>query len=139
MDRAGSPRMLATRRDMMAGGLALAMLGGAAGAASPSDGEGRTMYGLIGRMFAKPGTRDALIAILTEGSSAMPGCRSYIVARDAKDPDAIFVTEVWASREEHAASLKLPSVQSAIARGRPLIARFDTYFETEPVGGVGLV
>ncbi|MGC6329905.1 putative quinol monooxygenase [Rhizorhabdus sp. FW153] len=131
--------MSTTRRDMMAGGLALAMLGSAAGAASPADKEGQTMYGLIGRMFAKPGTRDTLIAILTEGSSAMPGCRSYIVARDAKDPDAIFVTEVWASREAHAASLKLPSVQSAIARGRPLIARFDTYFETEPVSGVGLV
>lgn len=138
MDRTGSSLMPTTRRDVMAGGLALAMLGSAAGAAAQAEKKGQTMYGLIGRMFAKPGTRDALIAILTEGSSAMPGCRSYIVARDTKDSDAIFVTEVWASREAHAASLKLPSVQSAIARGRPLIARFDTYFETEPVGGVGL-
>ncbi|ATE67087.1 antibiotic biosynthesis monooxygenase [Rhizorhabdus dicambivorans] len=96
------------------------------------------MYGLIGKMTAKEGQRDALIAILTEGSGSMPGCRSYIVAKDAKDPNGIWVTEVWDRKEDHAASLKLPSVQAAIGRGRPLIAGFDSYFETEPVGGTGL-
>ena len=38
-----------------------------------------------------------------------------------------------------AASLELPAVQAAIARGRPLIAGFDSYTETIPVGGAGLV
>ncbi|MCB0228760.1 MAG: antibiotic biosynthesis monooxygenase, partial [Anaerolineae bacterium] len=33
----------------------------------------------------------------------------------------------------------LPSVQAAIARGRPLIAGFGERFETEPLGGHGLV
>lgn len=96
------------------------------------------LYGLMGKMIAKPGQRDALIAVLLEGSGSMPGCRSYIVAKDAKDENAIWVNEIWDSKESHAASLRLPAVQAAIAKGRPLIAGFDSYTETEPIGGVGL-
>ena len=35
------------------------------------------MYGLQGKLIAKPGQRDALIALLLEGSRGgrMPGCR----------------------------------------------------------------
>ncbi len=52
------------------------------------------MYGLIGKMKARPGQRDALIAILLDGIAAMPGCLSYIVASDPADADAIWITEV---------------------------------------------
>ncbi len=96
------------------------------------------MYGLIGRMLAHPGQRDALAAILLEGMDAMPGCLSYIVARDPADENALWITEVWDSAESHRASLTLPSVQAAIAKGRPLIAGFDSRTETQPLGGVGL-
>lgn len=96
------------------------------------------MYGLIGKMKVAPGQRDALIAILLEGLSGMPGCLSYIVAQDPTDPNAIWVTEAWDSKESHQASLSLPSVQQAIARGRPLITGFGERFETTPVGGQGL-
>lgn len=96
------------------------------------------MYGLIGKMKAAAGQREALIRILLEGTRDMPGCLSYIVARDPSDPDGIWITEVWDSRESHAASLTLPAVQEAISRGRPLIAGFGERFETEPVGGAGL-
>ncbi|ACG78011.1 conserved hypothetical protein [Phenylobacterium zucineum HLK1] len=97
------------------------------------------MYGLIGRMRVQPGRRDAVIAILTRDAAAMPGCLSYIVAKDPADPDSIWITEAWDSAESHRASLKLPSVQAAIAEARPLIAGFGERFETEPVGGHGLV
>jgi quinol monooxygenase YgiN len=100
--------------------------------------EKREMYGMIGKLKAKPGSRDELIAILLEGSSAMPGCLSYVVAKDSSDADAIWITEVWESRASHAASLGLPSVRSAIVRGRPLIASFGERFEMQPVGGHGL-
>lgn len=113
-------------------------LGGGPGTPAPSMRESTPMYGLMGRMIAQPGQREALIAILLEGTEAMPGCLSYVVARDAKDGNAIWVTEVWESKEAHAASLKLPAVQAAIAKGRPLIAGFDSYTETSPAGGVGL-
>lgn len=89
-------------------------------------------------MKAQPGQRDALTAVLIEGTGAMPGCLSYIIARDPGDADALWITEVWDSRDSHLASLQLPAVQAAISRGRPLIAGFDNQTETEPLGGVGL-
>lgn len=96
------------------------------------------MFGLIGKMLVVPGKRDELIAILLEGTHAMPGCLSYIVAKDASDPNAIWITEVWDREENHRASLSLPGVRDAISRGRPLIAGFGERFTTEPVGGAGL-
>jgi quinol monooxygenase YgiN len=96
------------------------------------------MYGLIGKMIAVAGQRDALMTILLEGVAGMPGCLSYIIAKDPDDADAIWITEVWDSQDSHAASLSLPSVQRAIAQGRPLIAGFGERFVTEPVGGHGL-
>jgi quinol monooxygenase YgiN len=97
------------------------------------------MYGLIGKMIAAPGQRDALIDILLEGIGGMPGCLSYVVARDPADADAIWITEVWDSQESHAASLTLPAVRAAIARARPIIAGFGGSTTTEPVGGHGLM
>ncbi len=96
------------------------------------------MYGIIGKIVAIPGKRDELIAILITGTNGMPGCLSYIVATDTMDPEAIWVTEVWESRERHQASLSLPSVQNAIHLGKPLIAGFGERFETNPIGGNGL-
>jgi quinol monooxygenase YgiN len=100
--------------------------------------ESASMYGLIGRIRSVAGQRDALASILLEGSSGMPGCLSFIVAADAFDPDALWVTEVWQSAAEHRASLSLSLVQQAIKRGKPLIAGFGERFETSPIGGVGL-
>ncbi|HEY8539453.1 MAG TPA: putative quinol monooxygenase [Steroidobacteraceae bacterium] len=96
------------------------------------------MYGLLGKMIAQPGKRDELISALLVGSQGMPGCLSYIVAKDAADENGIWVTEVWDSEASHRASLSLPSVKAAIARARPLIAGFGERFTTEPVGGVGI-
>jgi quinol monooxygenase YgiN len=97
------------------------------------------MYGLIGRILALPGKRDELAAILQQGDSGMPGCLSYIVATDPQNADALWVTEVWDSQDSHRASLQLPAVQAAIAKGRPLIAGFDNRTETEVLGGIGLL
>lgn len=96
------------------------------------------MYGLIGKMIAKTGKRDELIDILISGIANMPGCLSYIVSKDTEDKNGIWVTEVWDNQESHQASLKLPSVQEAISRGKPLIEAFESHIETEPVGGQGL-
>lgn len=96
------------------------------------------MYGLIGRMTAVEGKRDELVAILLEGVADMPGCLSYIVATDPADANAIWITEAWDSKASHDASLALPAVKAAIARGRPLIAGFDSGTVTTPVGGHGL-
>lgn len=121
------------RRHAIAGGLAIALLAPHAHAT-----ERNGMYGLLGKMRANPGKRAELIAILLEGTDAMPGCKAYIVAGDVKEPDAIWITEVWDTAESHKASLQLPAVQAAIAKGRPLIAGFDSQVELNVAGGMGL-
>lgn len=106
---------------------------------SPTSGlDSETMYGLISKIDVVAGKRDALAAILLNGVAGMPGCRSYVVAKDLENPDALWVTEVWDSEEAHAESLSLPSVQAAIREGRPMIAGFSERSETEPIGGHGL-
>ena len=44
--------------------------------ASPTR-TGAAMYGVMGKMNASPGSREALIAILLEGTGAMPGCLTF--------------------------------------------------------------
>ena len=89
-------------------------------------------------MNGVPGKRDALAAILLEGTGTMPGCLSYVIATDPADADALWITEVWESAASHQASLTLPAVQAAITKGRPLIASFSNRVETVPIGGYGL-
>jgi quinol monooxygenase YgiN len=96
------------------------------------------MYGLIGRFYAASGQRDALIEAIQAGINEMPGCLSYVIATDSQDENAVWITEVWDNAESHRASLKLPEVQQAIVRAKPLIASFGEHFETRPVGGMGL-
>ncbi|MDP1629843.1 MAG: putative quinol monooxygenase [Caulobacter sp.] len=120
-----------TRRAITAAALAT-LIPGAAMADVPEK------YGLFGKMTAAPGQRDALVAILLAGTGAMPGCLIYVVAKDPVDADAIWINEVWTSKQHHADSLKLPAVQAAIATARPIIAGFGERFETTPVGGVGI-
>ncbi|WP_313334341.1 putative quinol monooxygenase [Sphingobium yanoikuyae] len=124
--------MAHNRRDML--GLTAATL--AATAIPAAAQEAKPRYGLIGQMLSTPGKRDELVGYLKDAIGAMPGCLSYVVALDIANPDAIWITEVWDSRESHAASLKLPAVRAAIAKARPIIAGFPQHFETVPVAGV---
>jgi len=127
--------MRLARRSVITGfaGLAVPDLASVASAGT----NGRAMYGLIGKMTATPGQRDALTTILLESLGTMPGCLSYIVAHDPADEHAIWVTEVWTDQAAHRASLQVPEVKAAIARGLPLIATFEDAQVTTPVGGVG--
>ena len=96
------------------------------------------MYGLISKITTVAGQRDALAAILVDGTQSMPGCLSYVVAVDPADEHGLWITEVWDSSASHKASLSLPAVQEAIAKGRTLIAGFSSRVETAPIGGYGL-
>lgn len=124
------------RREFI-GTAALALLATAAPALATGEGMEDSLYGLIGQMMAAPGKRAELVAILRKGTGAMPGNLLYLIAEDMGDPDAIWITEVWTSKADHAASLALPAVQAAIAEGRPLIAGFGVRAETSPVGYAG--
>ena len=99
--------------------------------------EGAAMWGMIGKIKAQPGQRAALAAVLTAGSGTMPGCLGYVVSEDLADADALWVTEYWDSKASHDASLSLPAVKDAIAKGRPLIAGFERGAELRPISGLG--
>lgn len=100
----------------------------------------KTMFGLIGKMTAKAGQRDALMALVMDGADEMPGCVSYIVAKAVDNDNDIWITEVWDSEASHANSLKLPAVTAAINKAMPLLDMTAESFQarTEPVGGKGL-
>jgi len=103
-----------------------------------SSQEGSAMYGLIAKLTVVPGRRDEMITILKESAAELPGCFSYVVAKDSTDENVIWVTEVWESSASHAASLALPAVKDAMVRGKALLAIFDRMAVTNPVWGVGL-
>lgn len=124
------------RRPVLAG-LAMAMLAGSVPARGKRMEEVEP-YGLIGKIKARPGKRAELVALLSGGTGDMPGCMAYLIAEDLKDADGIWITEIWKTRQFHADSLKLPAVLAAIAKGRPLIAGFETHVETRPVTGIGI-
>ena len=88
-----------------------------------------------GTLGAKPGARDALVALLTERNDALQeaGCSLYEVGV-GDDPDTVYVVEVWASAEAHRASLELPAVRDAVARARPLLSGEFGGFRFEVVG-----
>ena len=97
-------------------------------------------YGLSVKIGVKPGQRDAVVAILIRDveSAREAGCDLYLVGTSSADADTVFVTEVWASREAHRASLTLPSVQQAIAEAMPMLTGEFHQTEFDVVGGLGV-
>lgn len=96
-------------------------------------------YGRFGKLGTRPGQREALVAILLRDVAALKavGCDLYLVHVSPEQPDGVWVTEVWESKEAHGASLALPSVKQAIAEAMPLLSGEFESFEFEVVGGLG--
>ena len=96
---------------------------------------------MFGKVIARQEQRDALVQVLLSAAELVgkaPGCELYIVHTSPTEPDAVWVTEVWRSKEDHAASLSVKGVKELIAKGRPLIAEMGDPIFTTPVGGKGL-
>jgi quinol monooxygenase YgiN len=91
------------------------------------------VFGLISKLKAVPGHRDALITVLLRGSRAMPGCIHYIIAKDVHDEHALWIIETWDSAQAHKSSLALPEVVEAMTAGKALIAAIELRVETVPV------
>ena len=105
------------------------------------QGSSMTRFGLHGKLTAQPGQRDALLAVLLEAADlvgAAPGCEIYFVSTSHTEADAIWVTEVWRSEADHAASLSFPGVKDLIVKAKPLIASMSDSARTVPIGGKGL-
>ncbi|MCI0390732.1 MAG: antibiotic biosynthesis monooxygenase [Acidobacteria bacterium] len=91
-------------------------------------------------MTTHPGKRDAVVAILLRDVEELKavGCDLYIVNLAPNNPDVVWVSEVWTSREAHRASLQLPSVKQAITEARPMLTGEFEQIEVDVVGGLGL-
>ena len=96
------------------------------------------MWGMIAKITLLPGRRDEMIEILKESAATMPGCPSYVVAKDAADENTVWVTEVWDSMASHDASLSLPAVKNAIPRSKAIVSNFERIAVTNPVWRAGL-
>ncbi|MFD9125056.1 putative quinol monooxygenase [Kitasatospora sp. NPDC059571] len=97
-------------------------------------------YGYIGSMRVRPGHRDEVVDILLGGADGLraAGCHLYVVNVSETDPDIIWVTEVWESKEHHDASLKLPETAAAIRTAMPLLTGEFTAQELTVAGGLGV-
>jgi len=116
----------------------VSLLAGTAPLASMGQAKDLSMFGLINKIIAADGKRDDLIRILLAGTQDMPGCLSYVISKDGIDTNLVWVHEVWKSKADHEASLKLPAVQAAITEGRVMITGMEPVASTVPVGGYGL-
>jgi quinol monooxygenase YgiN len=98
-------------------------------------------FGLIGKITAHEGKRDALVQILLEAADLMQsveGCELYVVNISDDEPEAVWVNEVWSDSEAHAESLKREEILALIQRGMQLISGFGERIMLQPVGGKGL-
>lgn len=99
-------------------------------------------YLLHGKLTAKKGSQEELTAILLKAAQLMTevnGCRLYAVSRDREDDSAVFVTEIWDSKEDHDLSLTSEKVKNLIMKAVPLLENNpEKGQELELIGGLGI-
>jgi quinol monooxygenase YgiN len=98
-------------------------------------------YGMHVTFTAQSGRGDELAAILLEaaaGTEADSACLLYVVSRSPADPETVYVTEAWTSREAHDGSLEDEATRALIGRAMPLMARPPDAVTLAPAGGKGL-
>ena len=95
---------------------------------------------------ATPAKVDELVAACHKYLNVQPGIVFFAagplcaeLTREVNDRDwHVGLHLVFDSKASHDASLSLPQVRAAIAKGKPLIAGFSDGAVTTPVGGHGL-
>lgn len=99
-------------------------------------------YGLSVKFRSTEGNRDKLSSILLKASelvSSAAGCQLYLVSIDLEDPETIWTTEVWDSKEAHDESLKVLGVRELISQAMPLFASApEKCKEINILGGYGI-
>jgi quinol monooxygenase YgiN len=98
-------------------------------------------YALLNKLTAKPGKRDEVMKILLEASKPFddnPACMLYLVYKDVKDPNVIWVEDLWTNKDNHTATMTTPEVRSFVSQAIPLLEGMPEQIEIEPVGGKGV-
>jgi quinol monooxygenase YgiN len=97
-------------------------------------------YGLLNKLTAKPGKRDEVVGILLESGKLLddPACLMYMVSESVDDPDVIWVTDLWTSKDKHAEALRTPELRPFVERAMPLLEGMPEQIEIRPAGGRGI-
>jgi len=98
-------------------------------------------YALINKLTAKSGKRDEVIKLILESGKPFednPSCLLSLVYKDAKDPNVIWVEDIWKNREDHTAALAQPELRPYIEKTIPLLEGMPEQHEIELAGGKGL-
>jgi quinol monooxygenase YgiN len=99
-------------------------------------------YGLHGKLTATAGNGDKLAAILLSAAelvSTAKGCHLYLVSKDKSDQEAVWVTEVWDSKEDHDNSLQVDGVKELISQAIPMLnGKPEKGQELDILGGAGI-
>jgi quinol monooxygenase YgiN len=95
------------------------------------------------KMTARPGRGAELARTMLRVADSLrgtPGCELYLVSRPDGDPDVVWVTELWSSRQAVDASLEELRTEAGaaqLAQVMALLAGAPERIELEPIGGVG--
>ena len=93
-------------------------------------------FGVIAHLTAQAGKRDAMIDALS-GLMGMKGNISFVIAKDGKNADGIYITEIWESKEAHDLALTTDQFKAAFGKAAPMMGGApDLQADTWPVAGV---
>ena len=92
-----------------------------------------------GKATAKPGKGGELAEILLAAAAELegdPGCRLYLINRQADDGDVVWVTELWGSQADLDASRERIRGSSSVAAAMALVDDWEMV-ELDLLGGKG--
>lgn len=99
-------------------------------------------YFLHGKLTAKEGSAPQLQDILLRSAQLVakaPGCKLYVIGQDAVNPNDVWITEIWDSKETHDDALKLDGIPELIQQAIPLLeGQPQKGQELRLIGGAGI-
>ena len=98
-------------------------------------------FGMTTKVVVHAGKRDALVDLLLVAAECVadaPGCYLYVVSTSMEEPDAVWVSEAWRSKNHYEAWMSRPDVIQQISAMAPFIAGRSEPVLIVPVGGKGL-
>jgi quinol monooxygenase YgiN len=98
-----------------------------------------TQIARYGKATAQPGRGEELADVLLAAAGELegdPGCRLYLINRQADAPDVIWVTELWRSQADLDASLERIRGSEGVAAAMALVDDWQM-IELDPLGGKG--
>lgn len=100
------------------------------------------MYLLHGKLTAKAAHSKELADILINASRLVEktkGCKLYAIGKDLNEPNSVYITEIWDSKEDHDQSLKQEGVRELIMKAMPILDGPPSKGqELEILGGAGI-